>query len=210
MFKKISKFFKDFMDTSPRDASIPYNPVPPSSTENIEEPSNGQAYNEKNADIESIADTNIHFGTTGEMAVDAAGNVNNIKRKVGHLLGTGRLVTHIEPSVKDGINLPGIGGVCGDCQIEAAEMLRCGLIDIQEAQRQSLFDSDSGAQCGACGRKNLCSRHCRPFEIDSKSFNLCPDCTKAAKREKDFKMSVNVLLSIVTDLKKLPPPPEGK
>jgi hypothetical protein len=117
MLQKISNFFKDLLDASPRNAHVPPTSTPPSAlpTENPERLEHDQSYQEATAEIESIAGTSINFGTSDEMVTDAAGNVRYVKRKVAQIVGTGILVMHLEPTVKDGIALPGVGGRCSKC-----------------------------------------------------------------------------------------------
>jgi len=208
MFTKIRNFLRDLFDSSPFQADQPYSPAPPHE-QDIENNLPTGNYSEKNLEIEIVSGTNIAFGKTDEIAIDENNNVQHINKKQAHILGTGRLITRLEPSVKDGIPLPGVGGICGNCQNEALVMLQMGLISIQEAERRSLFDTDSGAQCQACGRKDLCIRHCRPFaDINGQAINLCPECAQAAKREKLFKTSVAILISPIVDRKQLPPSQE--
>ena len=154
-----------------------------------------------------IAGTPIDFGTSKEKRVDNNGSTFFIQRNQGHIVGSGIFVANLTPTSKDGLRYPGIGGACSFCKEEAVALFQANLIDTEEAYRRSLFDTDSAAQCAICGRRDLCIRHCRPFEIDEGSVApLCPECTKTAQREKRFKKIITFLASPLTEQKKLPPP----
>lgn len=206
IFKKINNFFEDFIQQSPRNADQPYIPQPPEVGVNSDPNKNINFYQETDTDIENIAGTSINFGPTEKLVVDEKGNASRISQKQGHILGSGILVTNLNPIIKDGIDLPGVGGACSFCKQEAFLLLQANLISIEEAERRSLFDTNSAAQCGACGRRDLCIRHCRPFEkADGIQVSLCPDCAKAAQREKWVATALNLLLSPVVDEKRLLP-----
>jgi len=206
--KKTIDFFKDLFAGSPFEADKPYIPQPPDPAE--QSPDNSREhelfYGENSLNIETIEGTPITFGKEEIIIVDNQGNSKTIRKKKGHILGSSLLVTSLSPTVKDGITLPGVGGICFFCKQEAALLLEANLISLEEAHRLSLFDTSSGSQCQACGRR-LCCKHCRPFE-DSNGVvvNLCPECTEAARHQKHFKKAVNLLLSpFMEEVKKLPP-----
>jgi hypothetical protein len=207
--KKTIDFIKDLFTGSPLEADKPYIPQPPDQVEQSLDNSNedGMFYSENSFDIETIEGTPIAFGTEESISVDSKGNSKNIRKKQGHILGSGLLVANLSPTIKDGITLPGVGGICYICKQEAALLLEANLISIEEAHRLSLFDTSSGSQCQACGRKDICIRHCRPFEDSAGAIaNLCPECTQAARHQKHFKTAVNILLSpFIEEVKKLPP-----
>jgi hypothetical protein len=209
MLKKTSNLLKDLLWRSSRNAARPYIPQPPRQGQDSLQGQSGSSYKETNVDIETVG--GLAFGSTEELTVDQDGNANRICQKQGHILGSGRLVTSSEPTVKDGTPLPGVGGACYACKLEALDMLQAGVIDIQEAERLSLFDTNSVAQCDACGRRDLCIRHCRPFDkADGTQVSLCPDCIKQAQREKWVANSLNILLSPFIDQKQLPPGRQGE
>ena len=204
MIKKIANFLKDFVQRSPRDACRPYIPHPPTLDADNPPSQHSNFYEETNTEIENIAGTSITFGTTEKLAVDEKGNTNRVTQKQSHILGSGILVTSLNPTVLDGIPLPGVGGACNFCKQDAIELLQANLISIQEAERHSLFDTNSAAQCAACGRRDLCIRHCRPFEkTDGTQLSLCPNCAKAAQREKWTSTAITLLLSPIIDEQKL-------
>jgi len=206
MFQRINNFFKDFIQRSPRNADQPYIPRPLEVDVNNEPNKNINFYEEISTDIENIAGTSINFGTAEKLIVDDKGNSNHINQRQGHILGSGILVTNINPTIRDGIQLSGVGGACNYCKQEAVILLQQNFISIKEAERKSLFDTNSAAQCGACGRRDLCVRHCRPFEkADGTQVSLCPECTKAAQREKWTSTALTILLSPIIDEKKLLP-----
>ena len=211
MFKKISNFLKDLLQRSARNADRPYIPQPPDQKLGGLPGGNKTFYKETNIETERVAGSFLDFGTTEEVNIDENGNATRIRQKQGHILGSGKLVTGLNPEVKDGIQLPGVRGACYRCMPEAAELLQAGLISIEEAQRRALFDTDSAAQCDICGRRDLCIRHCRPFDkADGTQLNLCPDCTKKAEREKWFQTALGILLSPFADQKQLPPARKGE
>lgn len=207
-FKRSIDFIKDLFAGSPLEADKPYIPQPPDQVNQPPDNSNEDEifYSESSLDVENIAGTPIAFGTEESISVDSKGNSKNIRRKQGHILGSDLLVTSLNPTVKDGITSPGVGGKCKNCLQEAALLLEANLISLEEAHRLSLFDTSSGSQCQACGRR-LCCKHCRPFEGSGGAVaNLCPECTEAAQHKKWFNTALNILVSPFTDeVKKLPP-----
>jgi hypothetical protein len=212
MLKRISNFLKDLLRRSPRNADQPYIPRPPEQNPNCLTGQNNIFYQETNLDIETIAGTPLSFGINEKVVVDENGNAARIRQEQAHILGSGRLVSSLNPTIEQGMLRAGVGGVCYVCKQEAGALLESGLITIEEAHGRALFDTDSAAQCDGCGRRDLCVRHCRPFQrSDGAQLSLCPDCTKVARREKWIATSLNILLSPFIDEKKLPPPEqEGK
>jgi len=208
--KKIIDFLKDLFAGSPLEADKPYIPQPPDQVNQPLDNSNEDEifYSESSLDVENIAGTPIAFGTEESISVDSKGNSKNIRKKQGHILGSGLLVTSLTPIVRDGITSPGVEGACFICKQEAALLLAENSISLEDAYRLSLFDTGSGAQCQGCGRKDICIRHCRPFEDSAGTIaNLCPECTQEAQHQKWFQSAVNMLLSpFADDVKKLPPP----
>jgi bacterioferritin-associated ferredoxin len=206
--KKTIDFFRDLFTGSPFEADKSHIPQPPDQVEQSPDNSNEDEifYSESSLDIETIEGTPITFGKEEVVIVDSQGNSKTIRKKLGHIMGSDLLVTSLNPTVKDGITSPGVGGKCKNCLQEAALLLEANLISLEEAHRLSLFDTSSGSQCQACGRR-LCCKHCRPFEDSGGAVaNLCPECTEAAQHQKRFKKAVNLLLSPFTDeVKKLPP-----
>jgi hypothetical protein len=212
MFEKLKTFLGDLLRRSPLGAGQPYIPGRPADTSDSMPKKVEPFYTETDSDIEDIAGTPIYFGTEKHTEVTANGSATHETRKRAHLLGSGRLVTGLEPRIiKDGIQLPSVCGVCYKCKEESAQFLAEGLISLEEAHRLALFDTDSAAQCDGCGRRDLCVRHCRPFiGADGTRANLCPDCTKAAHRDKCFQIALGILLSPVSYRKTLPPAHQGE
>lgn len=210
--KKIIDFLKDLFAGSPLEADKPYIPQPPDQAEQSPDNSkeDGMFYSENSLDIETIEGTPITFGKEEVVIVDSPGNSKTIRKKQGHILGSDLLVTSLTPIVSDWITSPGVGGKCKNCLQEAALLLEANLISLEEAHRLSLFDTSSGSQCQACGRR-LCCKHCRPFEdLGGAVANLCPKCTEAAQHQKRFKTAVNILLSSITEETKNLPPADTK
>jgi hypothetical protein len=206
MVKKIAGFLKDLLARSPLTADRPYISQPPEQKQDgLPAGEEKSFYEETSIETGKVAGISLEFGSAEQIMVDEDGNSTRIRQAKGHILGSGRLVSSLHPTNEDGNHRPGVGGVCYACNFEAAQLLQVGLIDIQEAQRRSLFDTDSAAQCDACGRRDLCIRHCRPFDkTDGTRMSLCPGCTQKAERERNFQLALGILLSPFADQKQLP------
>ena len=170
MTKKYDNFFDDILNAGDANCSEPYQSKPPA--EDTTDQSSCSSYNEVNKEFESIGGISLEFGDNEIIKFDKSSTSAHVYNSQGHILGDGILVTSIKPTNQDGIQRPGVLGACTPCKIEAAEMLRKGMIDIQEAERISLFSTQSGAQCQGCGRKDVCIRHCRPVEVDGNIVNF--------------------------------------
>ena len=173
-------------------AHLPCIPAPPNqkSAHNTD-----ASYAETEADIHSIAGTSIAFGTQKTVQVDENNQAHHLLRTHSHILGSGKLVTNVEPRTVDGQTLPGVAGACRFCQAEAAQALEANLISIQEAQIKSLYDTSSAARCEICGI-NTCSRHCRPFPMpDGKTHMVCTDCQQEIQKQLRRQKIVGFLLS---------------
>jgi hypothetical protein len=206
MFAKISHFFKDLLSRSPLSAGTPHLPHPPEPELGTPLPDATRFYEETSSDLDMIAGTNISFGTAETTIVDQNGNATHHRRRVSHILGDGRLVTSIEPRIEDGQARPGVDGKCSLCLQKAIQDYEAGLISPEEVQRRSLFSTGSAAECQGCGRKDVCTTHCRPLKrFDGTQSRLCPDCTKAALREDSDLESSYILFGPFMDRKKLPP-----
>jgi hypothetical protein len=194
--KKLSDFLKDVINHSPLKADKPYIPQPPEQQQ-LEQPASNNSepfYSEDNRDIETIEGTNLSFGYSEQMIVNQNTSSSRTSKKTGYILGSGRLVTSLNPTKETGIEKPGVGGICFKCNEEAAALYQTGLISFEEMQRCSLFDTTSAAQCQACGR-NVCIKHCRPFEDSNGNIaNLCPECTEEAQHKKFFEKALKFLL----------------
>ena len=211
MFGKINKaigFLKDLFYRSSFKAGQPYIPRPSDQEQDKLPGEDNIFYKETRINAENLGP--ISFGSATELIVDNNGNTTQIRQRQGHILGRGRLVTSLNPTIENGMVLPGVGGGCYACKKEAALLLEAGQISIEEAYRHALFDTGSAAQCDGCGRRDLCIHHCRPFQkADGTQLSLCPDCTRAAQREKWTAISLSILLSPFIDKKKLPPGTNG-
>jgi len=204
MDENINKFLEDLLKCSAVNAGQPYVPQLPEQDPDGSAGAGLKFYQEIDIHLENIAGTSLAFGTVEKHIIDGDGNVTKIHQKQGHILGSGILVTNLNPTVKDGIHLPGVAGVCHFCKQECMKLLEADAISLEEAQRRALFDTDSAARCEECGRRDLCIRHCRPFEkADGTKLSLCPDCRKAAQREKWVAVALNALLSPIIDEKLL-------
>jgi len=176
--------------------------TPPAHLPYIPKPSNQSAhfgtdasYTETETDIHSIAGTSIAFGTQKTVQVDEKDQARHFLQTQSQILGSGKLVTNIEPREVEGQVLPGVAGTCRFCQAEATQALEANLISIQEAQIKSLYDTSSAARCDICGI-NTCSRHCRPFPMpDGLTQLLCVDCQKQLKGQILKQKIVGFLLS---------------
>lgn len=207
MFAKVGNYLKDLLTRSPLTAGTPHVPHPPEKEVRHSLQDGGDPfYQETNADMETIAGTEISFGTAETTTVDQNGNTTRTRRRVGHILGDGRLVMSLEPRIDNGQKRPGVGSLCRFCLAEAIPEFEAGLISHETLQRRSLFSTDSAAQCEGCGHKDICDPHCRPLKrFDGTQPRLCPDCRKAAVREDCDQRSQHLLLSPFIVQKKLPP-----
>ena len=201
MTRKDENFFSDILNTGNANCGEPYQSKPPAETTGGQ--SSGNVYRDLNKDFESIGGASLEFGISEIIKIhnDDAAHINN---RQGHILGDGLLVTSLNPTNKDGIQLVGVGGACAFCKIEADEMLRNGMIDIQEAERRSLFSTASGSQCQGCGRKDVCIRHCKPVDVDGEIINLCPACLKQLDDGKWVSTALNILSSLFKEEEQQP------
>jgi len=103
MFAKISNFLKDLFLRGPSTAATPHVPHPPEEKgrHSLQE-GDDPFYQETTADLETIAGTEISFGTAETTTVDQNGNANRRHRRMAYLLGDGRLVMSLEPRVENG------------------------------------------------------------------------------------------------------------
>ena len=207
MLKKISNYLKDLLSRSPLAAGTPHVPHPPEKQDphSLQE-SGDPFYQETSADLETIAGTEISFGTAETTTVDQNGNATHKRRRIGHVLGDGLLVTSLQPRVEDGLQRPGVGRLCRFCLVEAIPEFEAGLISREELQLRSLVSTDSSAQCEKCNRKDVCERHCQSLErLDGSKPHLCPNCAEAAIREDQDRKSIYTLLAPWLKQKQLPP-----
>ena len=174
-------------------AHLPYIPTPPSQQPNASSqnqfPHNSAnadiSYTEEEANIHSIAGTNIGFGTQKLVQVDSRGQAKDFSQTQSHIVGSGKLVSKIED----------IAGVCRYCQAEAIVALEANLLTLEQAQIKSLYDTLSSSRCDICGT-NTCCRHCRPIQMpDGSTQQLCVDCQKQFKRQLITQKIFGLLLS---------------
>ena len=185
-------FFKRLLGTKAHPAHLPYIPTPPSQQPNTSQnqfPHNSAntdiSYTESEANIHSIAGTNIGFGTQKLVQVDSRGQAKDFSQTQSHIVGSGKLVSKIED----------IAGVCRYCQTEATVALEANLITIEQAQIKSLYDIQSASRCDICGI-NTCTRHCRPIQMpDGSTRQLCVDCQKEFKGQILKQKIIGLLLS---------------
>lgn len=209
MFTRISNYFKDLLSRSPLTAGTPHVPHPPETPEQPGDPSASAAgfYEETTAEVETIAGTEISFGTIETTTVDQNGNATRRRRRIAHLLGDGRLVTSLEPRVEDGLERAGVDGLCRPCLAEAMPEFEAGLISREELQLRALVSTGSLIQCEKCKRKDVCESHCQSLErLDGSKPRLCPTCREAAVREDRDQQSLYMLLAPFLQRKQLAPP----
>lgn len=207
MLKRISDYLKDLLSRSPLTASTPHVPQPPEREDqrSLQE-GGGIFYQETNTDLETVAGTEISFGTVETTTVDQYGNATHKHRRIAHVLGDGRLVTSLEPRVEDGLSRPGVEGLCRFCLAEATPDFEARLISREELQLRALVSSGSLTQCEGCRRKDVCEHHCQSLErLDGNEPRLCPTCTEAAIREDQDRKSICTLLSPWLKQNQLPP-----
>ncbi len=219
MFKTIKNYFKNWFRHTPLEASQPYIPAPPDQqnpasvhpSPDSQDRSSARdlLYQEMVSNEHRIGGSSIIFGENSSVIVDNQQNATEFHRKYSYILGSGRLVSHMEPSFIGDKLMPGVGGMCFFCRLEALAALQDGLLSPQEAELKSLFDSESAGQCDQCGRRDLCSRHSRPVPgPDGKPFHLCPVCVEAAQRGQWMQKPLQLLL--LPFIKEEVPPQEKK
>lgn len=219
MFKTIINYFKNWRTRTPLEASQPYIPAPPDQQNppsvhlppDQQDRSSGRdlLYQEIVSDEHRIEGTSITFGENSSVTLDNQQNAAEFHRKSSYILGSGRLVSHMEPSFVGDKLMPGVGGRCYFCWLEALAALQAGQLSPAEAERRSLFDTESAGHCDQCGRRDLCSRHSRPVPgPDGKPFYLCPVCAEATQRGQWMEKSLHLLL--LPFIKEEPPSQEKK
>lgn len=210
MFKKLSNLLKDIRRRSSQQADQPYIPLPPEATPVIERDIPQLLYEETDINIHEIAGTSIGFGTIQSTMIDHDNRATDQTKRQSQILGSGRVVSRVEPEIIDGTHRPGVGGVCCFCQAEAISALQAGVISPQQAELRSLFDTKSASHCDGCGRRDVCVRHSRPFKTeDGAEVLLCVDCMKAATRQQWTNRAVNILLTPFLEKPQLPSGEEG-
>ncbi len=170
-------FFKRLLGTKAHPAHLPYIASPPSHQQGASSNQfpNGTntdlSYTEAEANMHTIAGTNIGFGTQKMIQVDSRGQAKDFSQTQSHIVGSGKLVSKIED----------LAGVCRYCQAEATQAFEEKLISLEQAQIKSLYDTLSASRCDICGT-NTCCRHCRPIQMPNDSTQLlCVDCQKKLK-----------------------------
>jgi hypothetical protein len=176
MSKEDHIFFDDFMSAGNANCGEPYRPMPPS--ENPGEPPLDISYSDIDKDFESIGGMSLEFGKN-EIKKMYGNSSAHVKNNRSHILGDGLLVPGLKPTNENGIERPGVRGTCAFCKIKAEAMLQEGTIDLEEAERKSLFSTESRSQCHGCGRRDVCTKHCN----DTTGY-LCPDCLERLEEGK--------------------------
>lgn len=154
-------------------AHLPHVPKPPSQ----DKPAVPEtAYSESETVTDTIAGTNLKFGT--EKKVEVLGNrARDYSSTINQSLGTGKLISRIED----------VYGVCIFCKAEADKAYKKNRITLKEAQAKSFYDTLSAVTCQGCGL-NTCSRHTRRIQMPDGTFEvLCKDCQRRHKRKWFFK-----------------------
>ena len=183
-------FFRRFSNTKAHPGHLPYNPTPPSHQPDAspnQSPNDNidLSFTEAEANIHTIAGTNIGFGTNKIVQVDSRGQTKDISQTQSHIVGSGKLVSKIED----------LSGICRYCQVEAIQAFEENLISLEQAQIKSLYDTLSASRCDICG-ENTCSRHTRPIQMpDGLIQQLCVDCQKQLKGQILKRKIVGFLLS---------------
>ncbi len=191
----IKTILQKLLSHKPPPAHLPYIPTPSNQSAHNTTPGTDASYTETETDIHSIAGTSIAFGTQKSVQVDENDQARHLLQTQSHILGSGKLVTNIEPREVAGQALPGVAGVCRYCQAEAAQAFEANLISIQEAQIKSLYDTSSTARCEVCGI-NTCSRHCRPFPMpDGQVQIVCMECQQEIQKQLRRQRVIGFLLS---------------
>ena len=169
-----------------RSSHPPSQPYIPAPGQNTTTPvfNGNDGYSETEADVQQIQGLSITFGTQTTMQVDSNGHARELSQKPSYILGTGKRVSSIEE----------IGGICPFCKLQATQAYEQGLINIQQAQLQSLFDVKSGLRCDICG-VNTCSVHSRPIQTPEDAMLVCVACREELKRRQKRAKIISFLLA---------------
>lgn len=203
MFETIKNYFARWFSRTPREASQPYFPKPPSPQEQpLQDPqaqdttnSNMAAYCENVTHEHNILGTPLTFGERITLMVDQNQNATEYHGKISYILGSGLVVSQLESKIIDGKTMPGVGGRCWFCHQEAVSAFQAGHISLQDAQLMALFDTESAGHCDKCGRQDVCSRHSRPFPgPNGQPFNLCAACSASILHEQENQRFMDILL----------------
>ena len=219
MFKNLANLFKNWFARTPQQASQPYIPQPPEQTDpssmpprrqsQDQTPPNDVCYRETVANERRIWGTSIVFGENSSVVMDNQQEAMEFHGQRSYILGSGRVVSHMEPTFVGDQLMPGVGGICYFCRLEALTALQSGLITPQEAELQSLFDTESASQCDGCGRRDVCTRHSRLYPApDGQTMHLCVACAEAAQRGQWMRQALDILLQPF--LEDEPPSPDQK
>ena len=179
----IKTILKKLLGRETPPAHLPYIATPPANQPHQQHNNTNTdiSYTETETDIHRIAGTSIAFGNQKIVQVDENNQARHLSQTQSHIVGSGKLVSSIEPKEVAGQILPGITGICRYCQAETTQAYEANLISVQEAQIKSLYDTSSASQCDICGT-NTCCRHCRPIQMpDGSTQALCVDCQKQLK-----------------------------
>lgn len=146
--------------------------------------SEDNSYVETEADIHTIAGTDIGFGHQKVILVDSSGQAKDISQTQSHIIGSGKIVSKVEE----------ITGVCELCQAIAMEQFHTGQISIQQAQLLSLYDKSSARICNNCGTQG-CARHIRAVMTENGVLSMCGTCQQELKKQLRKRKIIDFLLS---------------
>lgn len=196
----ILNFIKNLFARSSQGAHVPHTPMPPGAAQSSQPPTAGVRPVERHFERQVIAGIGMAPGWEEQAVLDQDDQLVQGRENLGYLAGCGHVVGGLQAVTKEDRKVLGVGGRCPHCQQELEERLKKGEVTQQEAEIASLYCSDCGAVCGGCGRRNLCSRHCLPFEApDGTLIQLCPDCRTVAGRQKLVSQIARSLLLPFTD-----------
>ena len=198
-------FFKRLLGKKTHPAHLPYIPTPPSPQQGTSYPNQfpdnsatPETFTETDADINTISGTRIGFGTQNFIQVEGP-HAKTLSQTQSHIIGTGKLVSKIDD----------IAGVCQYCQAEAMQAFEANLINSEQVQVKSLYDTLSASRCDICGTSTCC-RHCRPIQMpDGLIQQLCVECQRQLKGQILKHTIVRFLLSPFLETNETPKYKEG-
>ncbi len=163
---------------------------------------------ETNIDYQPIPCTCTQsVGTEERLLQTPIGELITLNQRKGIRCGCDHVIYSIEPSG----SLPGLGGQCRFCMLEAAQLLSQGIISLEQAEAMSLYcNRCAAAGCDGCGI-NVCRRHIHQFiNLDASVTYLCDKCIKQAERDKFFRKTLTIMLSPFVNYNRQPSPGERR
>lgn len=151
-------------------------------------------------DLNQIPGTSRHVGSQLRIFQTPSDELVTANQRIGIRGGCGHPIYRTERRITPQEVEQGIGGVCGICAAEAAELLKQNLITVPQAEERAIYCTDCASYCQRCLRPNLCIRHTRIFrESATTLIPLCPLCHEKAQKEQFLGQIIQTALSPFMD-----------